>query len=202
MANPAPPIDADLEAVTAALTKVEPRPGRVLLFGSRARGDARPDSDLDLLVVMPQATLTPQERQQALRSLRAALRPLPLSVGVDLVVVGEEDARRLAGSRWHVVARALREGKELHLGSLRGTLDPGTFAEEDWGFLAQQTLERLLKALLVLHCQEPPRSHSLQRLLQELVTSWCWCSLRFSTRRYLDWITESKCLGPVIIAIS
>jgi HEPN domain-containing protein len=55
---------------------------------------------------------------------------------------------------------------ELHLGSLRGTLDPGTFAEEDWGFLAQQTLEKLLKALLVLHCQEPPRSHSLQRLLQ------------------------------------
>lgn len=54
-----------------------------------------------------------QERQQALRSLRAALRPLPLSVGVDLVVVGTADAQRLAGSRWHVVARALREGREL-----------------------------------------------------------------------------------------
>ncbi len=128
MANPAPTIETDLEAVTAALAGVEPRPGRVLLFGSRARGDARPDSDIDLLVVMPQATLTPQERQQALRSLRAALRPLPLSVGVDLVVVGEEDAQRLAGSRWHVVERALREGMELHLGSLRGTLDPQPFA--------------------------------------------------------------------------
>ena len=57
---------------------------------------------------------------------------------------------------------------ERHLGSLRGTLDPATIADEDWGFLAQQTLEKLLKALLVLHCQEPPRSHSLQRLLQEL----------------------------------
>jgi HEPN domain-containing protein len=57
---------------------------------------------------------------------------------------------------------------ERHLGSLKGTLDPATFADEDWGFLAQQTLEKLLKALLVLHCQEPPRSHSLQRLLQEL----------------------------------
>jgi len=113
MAFPAPTIDADLEAVTAALARVQPRPGRVLLFGSRARGDARPDSDLDLLVVMPQATLTPQERQQPLRLLRAALRPLSLSVGVDLVVVGEEDAVRLAGSRWHVVARPLREGKEL-----------------------------------------------------------------------------------------
>jgi predicted nucleotidyltransferase len=78
MAIQAPTIDADLEAVKAALAGVQPRPGRVLLFGSRARGDARPDSDLNLLVV-----------------------------------VGEEDAERLAGSRWHVVARALREGKEL-----------------------------------------------------------------------------------------
>jgi predicted nucleotidyltransferase len=43
-----------------------------------ARGDARADSDFDLLVV-----------------------------------VREEDVERLAGSRWHVVARALREGKEL-----------------------------------------------------------------------------------------
>ncbi len=74
-------VDADMEAVTAALAGVQPRPGRVVLFGSRARGDARPDSDLDLLVVMPQATLTPQERQQELRTLRAALRPLGLSTG-------------------------------------------------------------------------------------------------------------------------
>ncbi len=46
-------------------------------------------------------------------SLRAALRPFPLRVAVDLVVVGDQDARDLAGSRWHVVARALREGQEL-----------------------------------------------------------------------------------------
>ena len=115
MASPAPTIDAELEAVTAALAAVEHRTKRLVLFGSRARGDARPDSDVDLLVVMPQATLTPLERQQATRSLRAALRPLPLTVGADLVVVGEGDAERLAGSRWHVVARALREGRELHV---------------------------------------------------------------------------------------
>lgn len=29
------------------------RPRRVILFGSHARGDARPDSDIDLLVIVP-----------------------------------------------------------------------------------------------------------------------------------------------------
>jgi hypothetical protein len=67
-----------IDAIALACSHGEPRPGRVLLFGSRARGDGLPDSAIDLLVVMTQATLTPQERQQSLRSLRAALRPLPL----------------------------------------------------------------------------------------------------------------------------
>jgi predicted nucleotidyltransferase len=111
------PISSELQAVQMALAGIQPRPERLVLFGSRARGDARPDSDIDLLVVMPQPTLTPIERQCALRSLRAALRPLPLRVAVDLVVVGEQDARDLAGSRWHVVARALREGRELDVAS-------------------------------------------------------------------------------------
>ncbi len=123
LAEPTP--SADLELVRSALAPVEPQSKRLVLYsfgeacgyGSRARGEARPDSDIDLLVVMPQATLNPIERQQALRSLRAALRPLPLRVAVDLVVVGHEDAQRLSGSRWHVVARALREGKELHVAS-------------------------------------------------------------------------------------
>lgn len=65
-------------------------------------------------------------------------------------------------------ARLLLRLVERHLGSLRGTLDSVGFADEDWGFLAQQTLEKLLKALLVLNEQEPPRSHSLQRLIQDL----------------------------------
>ena len=113
MATTASTICTDLQAVRAALGRLQPRPGRVVLFGSRARGEARPDSDIDLLVVMPQPTLSPIERQLALRSMRTALRPLPLKVAVDLVVVGQQDASDLAGSRWHVVARALREGQEL-----------------------------------------------------------------------------------------
>jgi predicted nucleotidyltransferase len=117
MVTTSPTIGSDLQAVMTALGGLQPRPERVVLFGSRARGEARPDSDIDLLVVMPQPTLAPIERQLALRSLRTALRSLPLKVAVDLVVVGEQDARDLAGSRWHGVARALREGQDLDVPS-------------------------------------------------------------------------------------
>lgn len=108
-------IGENLNVVTAALMGAQMLPLNIFLFGSRARGDARPDSDIDLLVIVQQATLSPLERQQVLRSLRAALRPLQLPLGVDLVVVGKQDAQRLASSRWHVVARALREGTQLHV---------------------------------------------------------------------------------------
>lgn len=55
MSSPAATIDADPWAVSGALAAVELRSKRLLLFGSRARGEARPDSKIDLLVVMPQA---------------------------------------------------------------------------------------------------------------------------------------------------
>ena len=48
-------IDATVDAVA---------PERIVLFGSRARGDAKPDSDLDLLVVS-RAPFTPQRTRQS-----------------------------------------------------------------------------------------------------------------------------------------
>ena len=50
-----------------------------------------------------------------------------------------------------------------HVRSLRLTLDP-QFPDEDWGFTAQQALEKLLKAWIVLGDQRPPRSHELSEL--------------------------------------
>ena len=43
------------ELAKRILTADRPRVRRIILFGSRARGDARPDSDLDLLVVIDHA---------------------------------------------------------------------------------------------------------------------------------------------------
>ncbi|NDC14427.1 MAG: HEPN domain-containing protein [Synechococcaceae bacterium WB9_2_170] len=50
-----------------------------------------------------------------------------------------------------------------HVRSLAMTLDP-QFPDEDWGFTAQQAVEKLLKAWIVLHDQRPPRSHELSEL--------------------------------------
>jgi len=52
---------------------------------------------------------------------------------------------------------------QRHLRSLRLSLDP-QFPDEDWGFTAQQAVEKLLKVLIVLRDQRPPRSHELSEL--------------------------------------
>jgi uncharacterized protein len=51
-------------------------PERIILFGSYARGDAGPDSDVDLLVVMPhEEHASPQSRGNYLARPSSPLRP-------------------------------------------------------------------------------------------------------------------------------
>lgn len=90
----------------------EPDVQAVLAFGSRARGEARPDSDLDLAVIVRQAQLKAEEKLACWRRFRQRLGPL--GVGVDLVIAGQADAERLSGSRWHVFGDVAREGRVLH----------------------------------------------------------------------------------------
>jgi len=55
---------------------------------------------------------------------------------------------------------------EHHLRSLNFGLDE-QFLAEDWGFTAQQAVEKLLKFWIVLADREPPRSHELELLASE-----------------------------------
>ena len=83
-------------------------PEQVILFGSRARGDARPDSDVDLLVVMPVEGST---REKAIE-IRVALHDIP--VPKDITVVTPEAfhwRRNVVGTlEWP----AAHEGRVLH----------------------------------------------------------------------------------------
>ena len=86
--------------------------GAVVMFGSRAQGTARADSDLDLAVICQEPELTGQQRTERWRTYRKAIGPL--GCGVDLVLQGQADAATLAGSRWHVMKDVARHGVVLY----------------------------------------------------------------------------------------
>lgn len=83
-------------------------PLRVILFGSAARGDGGPHSDLDFLIVMPDGI---HRRQTARRIFR---RLSGMGFAKDVIVVTEEDVRRFKDNPSLIVMPALQEGKELY----------------------------------------------------------------------------------------
>lgn len=84
----------------------------LVAFGSRARAEARGDSDLDLAVILAEPQLSPEQKALWWSRCRQAIGFT--GVGVDLVVVGSADAERLSGSRWHVLGDVARQGRVLY----------------------------------------------------------------------------------------
>jgi uncharacterized protein len=84
-------------------------PDRVYVFGSQARGTPRPDSDIDILVVVSTAD-EPTYRLAALAY--AALAPLGPPVELLFMTRNELDERALATAS--LPARVLSEGRLLY----------------------------------------------------------------------------------------
>ena len=84
-------------------------PEQIILFGSRARGKARPNSDYDLLVVMP---VTGSKRAQRV-AMRVALHDF--NVPKDVIVVTPEEVARQRSIVGTLIHPALREGKILYV---------------------------------------------------------------------------------------
>jgi predicted nucleotidyltransferase len=89
----------------------DPEIEQMVLFGSRARGNARADSDLDLLLIVA-GNLTREREKQLRRRVRSLLLPL-LPVDLDLLISDAATTSRWAGSRWHVLGHIHREGVPL-----------------------------------------------------------------------------------------
>ncbi len=172
-------------------------PLQVILFGSVARGDDGPDSDIDLLVILDEAP--PSERTAIEAELRGAVRtPVPL----ELHVTDRHDferRRRIVGA---IEEAAAREGRVLYgqpLEEERWMPDPEAQAQEAQRWLsqawedlrvaelladspdlpprhacfhAQQAAEKAVKAALVHDAIRSPKTHDLQKLVEALPPRW------------------------------
>jgi predicted nucleotidyltransferase len=79
----------------------------IILFGSRARGESRPESDLDLLVIEPDFARRGEEYGRLRKELRG------LGVAIDLVIYRRREAEERRGVPGSLLHRALREGRVL-----------------------------------------------------------------------------------------
>ncbi len=84
------------------------RPVRLILFGSHARGDAGPDSDIDFLVVLPRTS----DKRKAAIEIRQCLDQFPAPK--DVIVTTPEEIQRRGHVVGTVLRPALREGKVLY----------------------------------------------------------------------------------------
>ncbi len=83
-------------------------PEKIVLFGSYARGNPKPDSDLDLLVVMDSSE--PRHRRAA--PIRLLFRPTRCPM--DILVYTPEEIAYWNGTVNHIVTEALNTGRTLY----------------------------------------------------------------------------------------
>jgi predicted nucleotidyltransferase len=83
-------------------------PRKILLYGSRATGTARSNSDYDLLIVWR------DEDPPAARAATVRRALLDLKTPLDVAVVTPQEYERFRNRRVHIVAIADQEGSVLH----------------------------------------------------------------------------------------
>jgi len=166
------------------------KPQRVILFGSAARGEAGPDSDIDLLVIIddaaPPEKLSLRAGYEASRHCRRPADVFPMraetferSRNIVGTLAAEADSEGIVvyGSpkalasmkasnpraRWAVVERWLAVAEiDRQTVAACMTADPPLRASA--AFHCQQAVEKLLKGFLVLAAKRFRKTHSLAQL--------------------------------------
>ena len=169
-------------------------PVAVILFGSRARGDYRDDSDVDLLVITEDAGEEVDWRPGYVDACKAAHTKAEavygFLMGVDVVSMPESKFADCRRAKNHVAGQAVRDGVVVSQQPLPGggqqptnwpdirtrfiaatrnivsttNLIETNSPQEDIGFHAQQAIENALKAWISALNDEYENIHDLARL--------------------------------------
>ena len=170
------------------------RPRSVILFGSRARGDFRRDSDVDLLIITDDDRMDKDEYMlacDAASAKSAEVYGARSRFGVDVLNMSAEKFRHCRRAKNHVAGQAARDGVDMNgdrippddqepdnmpdirqrvintrrnLGDMRITVE-NSASQEVIGFLAQQTLENALKGWISALDDEYGNTHDLDILM-------------------------------------
>lgn len=185
--------DPQLDALVASIVE-RVQPELILLFGSRAWGTPRDDSDYDLILVLRDDADVERDREVAYDATDA----IDISADILACTVAQYEHRQndpgflewLVSRQGRVLyardtkpqrARADRiserptEGRDIWIERAEGDFQEATVslasATPTWAaicFHAHACIEKLLKALIVDHGRYPPRTHNLTKLLSRL----------------------------------
>ena len=191
MADATATAQPQLERIVDAIRECV-NPELILLFGSRAWGDAREDSDYDLMVVLHDGADIERHRRDAYDALHK------IGVSADVLAASVSDYVRRQHDPGFLSWRISREGVLLYSSGAVPQRSPRPSrvreephegldmwirrAEGDFRtaklsiaapdpavgticFLAHASAEKLLKALIVKQGKHPPRTHELPELL-------------------------------------
>lgn len=172
------------------------RPRRLILFGSRARGDHREDSDIDILIVTDEPPAESHKEKVSAAAARCAADQYQRPVPVQLVWNTAAEYRQRRRTVNHLVARAIDDGvlmpenpvdyddqgddysyewtvtservrnAEQHLDTFQ-LLAEGGRSDRMLGKNAQEGMEHALKAVISAAGARYERTHNLHRLLQQ-----------------------------------
>ena len=181
------------KAVQSAMT-----PDTVILFGSRARGDHRPDSDVDLLIISESGAVV--AAGEARRAAREHFRLNPPRLRVDVVTMNVQRFNYCRRAKNHVAAQAIRDGVLMsdenfdisgryedgypdswpdvrerlqaayrHIRAFHRLVDFDEIDQEMYGFHAQQAVENAIKAWLSAADLEYRSVHDLREVANQIL---------------------------------
>ena len=103
-------MQSDSEAIELLVQRIIElvQPLRIILFGSAARYEMGPDSDIDVLVVMPEGVHRRQTAQLLYRQIRG------LGVPFDILVATPDDLEKHRDNIGLIYQSILREGREVY----------------------------------------------------------------------------------------